>query len=386
MLINDNPKKLIEKLELAKKQLNNAKSREEKLAITNYIGILCDSINNVEPTTPLNKKGIKRLNKNIRISNNMVDKYASGTIKNYIATKSFHNSFFESMHRRISHERKKIEVGLYSEVTLLQEDDFYNIFFEFVNSIGLSKYFDKYIKSGRVYKTRIETADELGYILYNPLTKDSNIFVTEMDYNISSLFVLVHEFGHAYDFNKFSGTTKEYNHYLFQSFCIETISKTFERLFLDFLIERNILKDEAIDELFDMSNDNFVTITQAYILSLIPDLYIYDNSYEELSQTKIYKLVEKYFSRNSGIKKIIYYSDQPLNVYYTNNYAYGDVFSMFLKEKIKENDGKLDVLDEFFEFRGKLFKPSMLDKYNITPSNYVKLYKKEIELLKKQSN
>ena len=57
MIATTNPRKLIDKLELAKKQLNNTKSREDQMAIYAYINLLDDSISllNHEPPKDENR-------------------------------------------------------------------------------------------------------------------------------------------------------------------------------------------------------------------------------------------------------------------------------------------------------------------------------------------
>lgn len=384
MIEADSPKNLYEKLELANRQMKNAKNREEKMAISNYICYLYDSIRLVssDATIP-SDKNIYGTTKNIPVFNKKLDEYENKVMKNFLINKKFHNRFFESIFKRIDHERRILEEDEYSGITDLKEDEFYTIFFEFMTKIGLNKYFDKFVKDNRIYKTKIQYNEStLGYTLYNPLTKDSDIFIEDMEYDIYSMFTLAHEFGHVYDLNNFDEGVENYNKYAYQSFNKEVTSKTFERLFLDFLIEKNILVNEAKDELFDMTNFNYEFILTAYLLTLIPDIYLIDNSYLDLSRTKIYKLVERYFNKKNNIRRFINKSyDLEVNEAY--NYAYGDIYSMFFKEMIKDNDYKLDVLDEFFKYRSELFSPEQLDKFKITPKRYVKLYKKDIEMLKK---
>lgn len=383
MIKTENPKKLYEKLELAKRQLKNAKSREEIMAISNYIYLLNDSIGLVSPTIESITNKIDYLDGK---TNEKMDKkyftHEGKMIRNYLSQKEFHENFFERLYKKTSHLISSVEDDEYSGITTLTEEEYYNIFFEFMNKLGLAKYFDKYVKGKRIYKTKDSYENTLGFTLFNPLTKDSDIFIGDLEYDIFSMFTLAHEFGHIYDLNNFDEDIETYNEYFYQSFNGETISKTFERLFVDFLIENNILVDEAKDQMFDMINYNYEYILSSYILSLIPDILLIDNSYLELSPTRIYKLVERYFNKKRHVRKFINKCcDLELKETYT--YSYGDVYSLFLKDRIKQDDYNLDSLKEFFEFRSKIFDPSMLDRLNINPKSYVKLYKKDIELLRK---
>ena len=383
MIKTENPKKLYEKLELAKRQLKNAKSREEIMAISNYIYLLNDSIGLVSPTIESITNKIDYLDG--KTNEKMDKKYLTDEgkmIRNYLSQKEFHENFFERLYKKTSHLISSVEDDEYSGITTLTEEEYYNIFFEFMNKLGLAKYFDKYVKGKRIYKTKDSYENTLGFTLFNPLTKDSDIFIGDLEYDIFSMFTLAHEFGHIYDLNNFDEDIETYNEYFYQSFNGETISKTFERLFVDFLIENNILVDEAKDQMFDMINYNYEYILSSYILSLIPDILLIDNSYLELSPTRIYKLVEKYFNKKKYVRKFLNKCcDLELKETYT--YSYGDVYSLFLKDRIKQDDYNLDSLKEFFEFRSKIFDPSMLDRLNINTKSYVKLYKKDIELLRK---
>ena len=275
----------------------------------------------------------------------------------------------------------------YSEITDLSEDDYYNILFEFMNKIGLAKYFDKYVRGKRIYSSKLELINGASGIgLYNPISKDSDIVIDRMEYDIFSMCSLAHEFGHIYDMNHFSESIECYNNHTFQTFNDEVVSKTFERLFLDYLIENNILSEEAKDILFDFYDCSYQFILTAYILTLIPDKYIIDSSYVNLSPTQIYKLVERYFSRNDPIKRNIHENCKVIKIHETYKYAYGDIFSLIFKDRIKIDGYNLNQLDEFFKYRGEPFSPEILEKLNINKDAYEKKKKKDIELLKKKSN
>jgi len=385
MLINDNPKKLLEKLEIAKKQLKNAKTREEILALSNYIYDLDESIAAIDPThTPTDKLSFLN-DKNNEVLDKKFNVHMDKLMRNFLENKDFHRDFFERIYRKTDHE-KRIKEDDDIEITTLSEEDYYNIFFEFMKQIGLEKCFDKFVKTKRIYTT-VNSIEEntLGSTMFNPITKDSDILVDDLDYDVFSMFTLAHEFGHVYDLNRFDGSINNWNTFFYQSFNSEVVSKTFERLFVDFLLKNNIQVPEAKTLLHDMLDANYEFAKASYIITLIPDVYLLDDSYLGLSPTKVYKLVERYFSKNDRVRKFINKCSN-LDVKDTFQYSYGDVVSMILKDRIKDDEYNLDSLKEFFEFRNKPFETEMLDKLKVTPDRYVKLYKKDIELLKKQSN
>ena len=392
-IISDNPNNLLEKLDIAKKQFENAKSRKEKLAIWRYIYELEKTIPRVIPEIDIEETTVKDT-KNNRIVDKKAVEQLEKVIKNFLIYKDFHNIFLEGIQRKNAHELRRLNKYLeeqnmneYSEITDLSEDDYYNILFEFMNKIGLAKYFDKYVRGKRIYSSKLELINGASGIgLYNPISKDSDIVIDRMEYDIFSMCSLAHEFGHIYDMNHFSESIECYNNHTFQTFNDEVVSKTFERLFLDYLIENNILSEEAKDILFDFYDCSYQFILTAYILTLIPDKYIIDSSYVNLSPTQIYKLVERYFSRNDPIKRNIHENCKVIKIHETYKYAYGDIFSLIFKDRIKIDGYNLNQLDEFFKYRGEPFSPEILEKLNINKDAYVKLYKKDIELLKKKSN
>ena len=384
MIENKSTKILYDRLSLANRQFKNAKNREERIALSNYIYCLLDSIKIVsnEDIDSLLKE-VYCSYKNIALFNKKIDGHYDKVLRNFVMNKDFHKNFFEKMFRKTTKRIKSLEEDEYSGITPLSEEDYFNIFFEFMNKIGLSKYFDKFVKDHRIYNTNVQfDINTFGYTLFNPISKDSDIFIEGLEYDIFSMYVLAHEFGHVYDLNHFNGDMSDYNKYVYESFNGEAISKTFERLFVDFLIENNILVPEAKDQLFDMINYNYEYIVSSYIISLLPDILLIDSSYQDLSRTKIYKLVERYFKEKNSIRKFINKSSN-FELSETFTYSYGDIYSMFLKDMIKNNNFKLDVLEEMFCYRNSLFKEEMLDKLNITPENYVKLYEKDIDILKK---
>lgn len=389
-IISDNPNNLLEKLELAKKQLKNAKNREEQLALTTYIHLLKVAIYDSFPGTIPKPKYYN--NKKNRVYNKKFTNHEEKMVENFAHYKDFHEEFFEPIRKVTVHELRKYVDGNYSGITDLSEKEFYEIFFDFMAKLGLDKYFDKFIRGRRLYsieKILVEEDDfsktPEGYIVHNPINKDTDIFMRKLRYNIWSMHYLAHEFGHVYDLNHFDEDITSFNIYNYESFNKEVIPMTFERLFLDHLIENNILVEEAKDQFFDMNYIYYEFILSAYIISLIPHKYFDKELHLSFSSNKLFEMVGNHFSRNDLVKKFINKLDT-LDTQDTYSYAYGDVFSLFFKERIKEDNYSLDSLKEFFELRSKQFDPKILEKLDINRKEYVKLYKKDIELLKKQSN
>lgn len=378
---------LYKKLELAKRQLKNAKNKDEVGAIITYIQQLYAAIGFVclKDLCRLDGKRVSS-KKHIKMNNKKYISLKEKCIDNYIEQQDFHRDFYKKIFTPVNREMQHLADNDYSDITNLSEDDFYSIFFDFMSSIGLSSLFDKFVKNRRIYSGADDDIQTLGFTISNPYTKEADVFLYDMEYDLYSLHTLAHEFGHVYDSNRLSGTAKEFNNYRVTSFYQETISKTFERLFRDFLLKKNILRDETIDLSFDAANQDYLYILSAYLISLLPSNHIEYENYLDLSKTKLYKLTKDAFPKKSNVRKTINRMGELEELQECYSYAYGNIFSLIFSEMIKDNDGKLDVLDEFLPYRAQLFDPMVLDKFDITPKRYVKLYKKDIEILKKDSN
>ena len=65
------------------------------------------------------------------------------------------------------------------------------------------------------------------------------------------------------------------------------------------------------------------------------------------------------------------------------SYAYGDIFSMFLKERVLEEGFSKEIFNDFFDIRSKMFSRDYLEEHDMSKEKYLSLYKKEIRGLKK---
>ena len=172
-ICSTDPKNLYKKLELAKRQLKNAKNKEEIVAITRYIEQLYSSIGYVS------LKDLSRLKidafsnkKQVKANNKRYVSLKCELLDNFVEYQNFHKNFFRHVFKSIDRELKHLKTEDYSPVTILSEDDYYSIFFEFMSSIGLSKLFDKFVRNGRIYTGADDDIYTLGFTICNPLTRE----------------------------------------------------------------------------------------------------------------------------------------------------------------------------------------------------------------------
>ena len=373
-------KKIVESSRIMKSTRNMA----ERIAISNYIENVEDAIACVEEIDlRLPDKTIYGSLKNRSKYFKKLDIYQDQLITNFIVNKSFHNSFMGEVLSGVEENFLDVEETDLSPTTNLSESEYYDIFFQFMKSIKLEELFDKFIEERKIYSTSLEyNQGNLGFTLYNPITNDSDIFIKEFEYNIHSMFTLAHEFGHVYDLTHFGDDVSKYNDYFYKSFFGEALSKTFERLFLDYMLKNNILVDESKDKLFELNLINHDYVLGSYMLSLLPDKYIANESYTRLTKDKFIDLVKKYFISEESIKEYVYNSVS-FDIGEDFTYAYGDILSMFIREEINKFGLSNGMLDDFFRNRCELFNEDFLRGWGMGPVNYVKLHDKQLQYLKK---
>ena len=377
-------KKLFNEVTRSYNQLKSAKNSEEKMALANYIGNLYVDIASVqEDDVYISKKTIFGSRKNYQKFMKKIDIYEIKMLENYVLQKDFHRDYLKKVLNGMKSKIKCIDRDEICKTSILSIDEYYSIFYDFMKSIGQDEMFDKFYKEGRIYACDTdENMGILGQTEVNPISKEINIFVGDPKYDINSMYVLAHEFGHAYDFSRFDEPIELFNRFFYQSFYSEVFSKLFERLFLQYLIKNNILIDEAKDKLLEMEETNCDYMLGAYILSLLDDGYLLSNSYQFLSKEKLYELVGNNFSIEDNIKKFIHNCTY-FDITEDYRYAYGDIMSMFLKIQIDNYGFDNDLIDEIFKIRSSMFDSEIFEKLNFGPNRYKKLHRQEINLLKK---
>lgn len=374
--------KLDERVLVAKNMLKRAKSAEERIALGNYLANLYTSIKGVSgeelyPST----KDVFGSNKNYQKFNKKVDIYEDRMINSYLQDKDFHKKYIGEILEFITEPLDVYGEYEFSEDKILTKGEFFDIFYAFLDSLKMDKKDIDKLKDMDFYSyEKGFTDDYRGYLIYNPINKNSDIFIGGFSYNIESLFTLAHEVGHAYDFLKFEDDVNTYNKYFYQSFYGETISKLFERLVVDYLVENNIYLGDSKEEVLAMEFDNYTNLIFSYIISMFDDETLKNHKQNKMSLDSIYEVIEKSFEEN--IIDIIASRDS-LDIQENYVYTYGDIISMFLKEKVKEEDFNTNMFLDFLYERGNVFDKRYLEEYDMSPKEYVKLYKKELKLLEK---
>ena len=382
-MINVETKGLHQKLRIANNALKKAKTSDERLALINYIGNLyCSLVCLGEGNIEFDKSKVGG-RKNYQKFLKRLDIYTDRLLRNYVLSKNFHQQYFSDIIPEIEEEMERFCPLTFKEDDRFSKKEFFDIIYDFLRSLGLEELFDKYYKKGNIYSTIVgQGKGNLGFTLYNPLNGDIDLFIRNFQYDLTTMNTLMHEFGHGYDLEQFPKDVDEYNRFFYLSFYGEVMSRLFERLLYHFLLDNGIRTGAVKDKMIDFEVLNHDYLLEAYILSLLDKDFLLKEGYIECDSEVIVKKVRKYFLEDADIKGYIERMDD-VDLSEVYNYAYGDIISIFLCEDIRKNGLESGMLEDFLSKRSNLFHDSFLQESGFSPENYVKLYRKEVERIKK---
>ena len=384
-MVNTSIGQLLDQLSDAENSIRSKNiNSDERLALANYIGnlyraLICMGVGNIYFDKDIIFGGKKSYSKIVK----SINYYSDKLINNFINNKMFHRMYFYELLPDIEEEISKMKQLDNKGEIFFSRKDFFDIIFQFMRSINQEELFDKLYKNGNIYSTIIgQDIGNVGFTLFNPMTKQTDLFIKDLKYNLFDMNTLVHETGHCYDLGKFDGDVSKYNKYFYLSFYGEVVSRLFERLLLDFLKNRNIAYNGVIDKQIEFNLLNHEFLLQAYILSLLNDDFILKDKYLDCDSSEIVEMIKSRFIDEEYMKIFIegMISFDLSEIY---NYAYGDIVSLFLFDDVKNNGLDCEMMDYFFKSRNNLFKEDFLKECGFGPENYIKLYKKVNDHLKK---
>ncbi len=370
------------KIKEACKLLKATNNIDKKIILENYINNLENTMNSLAP------KKIKQYRK-IPYTEKILEKmfyYHYEMMENFIENKEFHKNFLDQILTITEKEQSKLPQENRKEDIKLTKKEFYYILSSFMKSINKEKLLDNIINNHQIHKININDKDtyktDSGYILYNHINKDYDIFIKDFSYNISSMLTLVHEIGHAYDYETLECDSATYNKYYFQSYYGEVYSKMFERLFISYMLKNNIEKYKAESLLLEFENNSLASMSFSYILSCLDEQLLCNQNDDKNKKKKIANKISEQFTNKNVVNQFIknyHFMMIPENY----NYAYGNIISLFLKDVYEEEGLSSNLLKQFSKKRVEVFNKKELDNWEITPNQYIKLYKKQIHSIKK---
>ncbi|MCI8460305.1 MAG: oligoendopeptidase F family protein [Bacilli bacterium] len=380
-------KDIVKEINETMKMIKLEKNNSTGIALYNYIGNLYSALSVIRgrEVYPSKRKIFGSLNdyrRFVKITDFLMDRFND----NFIFYKDFHQEYLNDILVEIEDNFINTldeEMATYSdESDYFGVNDFCLIFLDFCKSLGLEKFADEILKDGKIFcMTKGNGPDNyLGINLHNPLTGNSHILVHNFDYDLDSLFILVHETGHYYDLSEFDSSFKgtEYINYMFKSVYPEVMSKLFERLLLNFLIKNNIVKEKAIDKKIDAEILNHENILGAYILSLLGDGYLVKNRYMNLSNDRLRELITSGFVNMENLDVEVEYLNLNDNVYY----AYGSIISLFLEDEVLEDGFNSSLMRRFMDIRSQEFNEKFIEGEELLSGKFSKIYQKRLEIIK----
>ena len=369
---------LDEKLKYALETLRIITSDEEKFALINYIACLNEAIAQVEKK----EKQLGLVNqKNIHLYNKKSREYNKLFRKKFVFYKSFHELYIGDILEMTERDCKQMKLIHSSiEERTFSRKDFFDVLFLYLKEINQEKLFKRLYRKNCIYP--VTDKDESGYTLYNPLTKDIDLFISGFRYDVYHMQVLLHELGHAYDLAHFKGTAKNFNEFFYLSSYTELYSLLLERNFLHFLLKNNIKETEAKYQLIRYESISRTILLGCYAMSVLKEETLLKEDAPNFIKEIPIEEVTPYFKNKKDIKKVIH-TLQELSLSEIYNYTYGDILSLFFCEEMEKSGLSNELINAFLNRKRPLFSEEFFYENDFTAEKYAKIYKKEIQLVKK---
>lgn len=365
-----------------KEALRHTIGKEERVAINNY---LCNLYRAKEEIT--GKSYQSDMSKIFSKTNTYkeylrtLSKYEMTLIDDYLKHRNYHKDIIDEILSEVENAIEDIYSNEEIKPTILSERDFKEIFMDFLKEYKLDGLFEKLIKKRSIFITNLGYGNDSGFSLFNPITNKGMLFILKLAYTLPSMFTLAHEVGHIFDYTDITESQDKKNIYMYENFFGEVISKLFERLFLSYLIKKNILSEEAKDKLTKMLINNYDFLLTTYILNLLDEDTYLSGKYHYMSGSQVYEKVKDNFKSESEIFDFLVDFNY-FDVLENFTYVYGDILSLHLQEAVESEGLDTSLLNKFKKQRFKHFDEELLKENDINPKKYMKLYRRDIDSIK----
>ena len=378
---------LLKMLDVACRQVRKLRKFEDRFEFYNYIGNLYGIINSMDDKEiAIDYSKTFGRQKEYERFMDRAHLLRCESENNFLKYKTFHNDYMGSILDIVNDAIGNVEIGNDKITeTCFSKTDFYCIFYDFLKTVNLEDDFDDFIKNRKMFSRKISYAqnDYEGCILIDPIHCDMSIIASEFKYNLESMFMMSHEWGHVFDLKKMkgAGSASRITNYFYKSLYNESISRLFEKLFLDFMLEQNILYDKVLEKQARTVLINHDYILAAYIFSLFGAREIENAAYADMSVDDTVSLLEQNFMDKEILS--LFLKMHGLSFPDDLGYSYGDVMSTFLKDSIDKEGFDSKIFRDFMEIRTCEFTPEFIEEYDLSPKRYEKLYNREIQRIKK---
>lgn len=283
--------------------------------------------------------------------NSILDR-ASELIKDrsdsFIENKDHHLSFSSSIMSSMLDCLKDFN----EDCSTITEEYLYKIVSEYyLNTSGNDlKILNDLIKNKNLYNCDILDSSVYASTIMDYYNKKGNI-VTFSENNLkkSMMTILVHEVEHIKEMRDIESNNSKVDSFSYQhnSIYSEVLAIKAEKDFLEYLIENNIEKEYAINELNKNYLTTFTFLNQMMFLSLLDNNLLKDDRYMEYSREE---LVEIYRKKGLDIEDMELLSNLDLNDEIL--YSYGGVLGTYFSYLEKSDPDKYNkVMDKFKQIR-----------------------------------
>ena len=297
-------------------------------------------------------------------------------IQNFIDHKEFHNNISSKINDLYNRE-----FNFYTEKSLyLKENQMHEIICDFLNDeFNQADSFNELINQKRLF--RINNNDDsfsnfAGFTVYDFISKNNFIVVSGEDNirDVELMRVLVHEFGHVVDnFNKLSSSTKDVTRYFWISSYSEVYSLLYEKLFYDYLINKNIFRNNTLLNLKQFYIDNFNYFNSLEYLSKLDDSLLINEKYKK--DENIVDQIE--IDENGMVSLALAIIDDFSDI---NKYSYGGLLANYFAELKHNDENEFNQKFEIFKSkRFNLFDPSLLKDLGTNTDDIVNIYSKGLD-------
>lgn len=266
----------------------------------------------------------------------------------FIENKDHHLSFSSSIMSSMLDCLKDFN----EDCSTITEEYLYKIVSEYyLNTSGNDlKILNDLIKNKNLYNCDIFDSSVYASTIMDYYNKNGNI-VTFSENNLkkSMMTILVHEVEHIKEMRDIESNNSKVDSFSYQhnSIYSEVLAIKAEKDFLEYLIENNIEKEYAINELNKNYLTTFTFLNQMMFLSLLDNNLLKDDRYMEYSREE---LVEIYRKKGLDIEDMELLSNLDLNDEIL--YSYGGVLGTYFSYLEKSDPDKYNkVMDKFKQIR-----------------------------------
>ena len=180
-----------------------------------------------------------------------LDKEEDKSICNFVNLAIYNKDIFVNISRHFLRYLRKIRfknLSYYNNINVYNEKDFKDIILGFYSTISEDYYkiAKKYFDEGRIKLPVVCGGKELvGFFSNLTWLKSGYIFSRYYEYNTAAACNIVHELGHAIDFEKFIAPQQKYIP-AYSDLLLEFPSETMDTIFKDYLISEHIDIDGSL--------------------------------------------------------------------------------------------------------------------------------------------